>query len=110
MKNCKVKLIGDWSYSLTIDNLKMMIQHGIQISEVGSYALRTEGQNDTLLKFVEVIREIKHLKEFQFECEAFEDANAPPMESLADLPFKHLKSYQFKIFGKEDVVRMAKTL
>ena len=87
-----------------------MLEYNIRIIVIKSSSLRAEGDIGTLIKFAEVMRKMNHLEEFDFDCEDFEVENAPPMELLADLPFKFLKSYQFKIFEKGDVVRMAKTL
>ena len=112
LQNCKVKLAGECGekYSITLEHLELMIQYGIQIVEIESFCLRTERENDTLLKFADVMRKMKHLEKFEFDCEDFEDENAPPMELLTDLPFKYLTSYQFKVYGKGDVSKMAKTL
>ena len=111
LRKCKVKLTGSRAnYPFTLEQLKFMIQNGIQIVEIESLFLRTKGDDDSLLKFAEVMRKMKHLEKFQFDCDDFEEENAPPMELLTDLPFKQLKSYQFKIFGKENVSQMAKTV
>ena len=87
-----------------------MLEYNIRIIVIKSSSLRAEGDIGTLIKFAEIIRKMNHLEEFDFDCEDFEDENAPPMELLTDLPFRYLHSYQFKIFGKVDVLMMVLTI
>uniref|UniRef100_A0A7M5X9I4 F-box domain-containing protein n=1 Tax=Clytia hemisphaerica TaxID=252671 RepID=A0A7M5X9I4_9CNID len=109
LKSTTVKL-DFGNYSLTIKELELMVEYDIQIIEIESFFLRTEGEHTSLLKFADVMRKMKYLKKFEFNFEDFDDENVPPMELLTDLPFRHIKSFQFEIFGSEDVVRMVETL
>ena len=65
MKNCKVKLVDNYrgSYWFDLKNLELMIDHGIQIIEIGSSFLRTEGDIIILLKFAEVMRKMSFDRE-----------------------------------------------
>ena len=110
LENCKVKLAGKHvTYSFTLEDLKFMMQCGIKIVEIESFFLDNK-DSATLLKFAEVMRKMKSLEKFEFDFQDFEVENAPPMELLTDLPLKFLQSYQFKIFGKKDVAKMANTV
>ena len=110
LKSCKVKLDCYDSYLFTIENLELMVKYNIRIVEIECDSLRTQGENDTLVKFAAVMHKMKHLEDFSFDGEDFQDHHVPPMELLTDLPFKYLSSYQFKIFGRRDVMDMARIL
>ena len=112
MKNCKLRLVGSAlfgpNYSFTLENLELMVSYGIRIIEIRSFFLKTEGDINSLLKFAEIMRNMKHLEEFRFSFDDFEEENAPPMELLTHLPFNFLMSHHFKIVGRRDVVGMTK--
>eukprot|EP00111_Clytia_hemisphaerica_P014367 TCONS_00042297-protein len=111
MKYCKVKIdFKSKSYLFTLNDLNSMVNNGTRVFLISSSSLETNGEIATLIKFAEVMRKMKHLKEFNFDCGYFKDQNAPPMELLTDLPFKYLRSHQFNIYGKRDVQMMVSTI
>ena len=109
--SCKVELVGHYpDYSFTLENLKLMMEHGIRIIKIYSFFLRTEGESAALLEFAKLMRKMKYLEEFQFCCEDFEEGNAAPLELMTDLPFRYLKSWNFQLDKKGDATAVAKIL
>ena len=74
IKSCKVKLVDNWeNFTFDLKDLELMIDYDIQITEIATSFLRTEGEITILLKFAEVMKKMNHLEEFKFDCDIFED-------------------------------------
>uniref|UniRef100_A0A7M5VDP0 F-box domain-containing protein n=1 Tax=Clytia hemisphaerica TaxID=252671 RepID=A0A7M5VDP0_9CNID len=85
-------------YKFTVDDVKLMEKLNLKIIYIESRYLKTDEEISKLLEFAEVMRKMKHLKEFYFSPEEFDrnDQVFAPMELLTDLPIKYLYSSNFE--------------
>ena len=97
LKNCRVHLsCGHGRYFFTKWNLLMMDQKGIKISTIHSGRLRTERASSNLVRFIPVLKKLKHLEEFSYSGDEFYDG-PPPLHRFVDLPIKQITTAEFKL-------------
>uniref|UniRef100_A0A7M5V4Q0 F-box domain-containing protein n=1 Tax=Clytia hemisphaerica TaxID=252671 RepID=A0A7M5V4Q0_9CNID len=98
---CKVVLkepiYEDGSYLYTLKDIELMVKLNIRVTKIESRSLRIENDVPTLLKFADLFRQMKYLKDISFGHGDFEKGNLPPMEKLIDLPFTTISTWNFAV-------------
>ena len=96
------------AYKFTIKDIETFARYNIKISFISSSVLRDQGEYSKLMKFVPVLRRLKHLKCFEFEEYGFKFDHSGFVK-FSNLPFRNIKTHSLNM-SKENVGNFVDTL
>ena len=109
-KNCYIifpELEG--SYEFTIEDLELMVKLDLRVVKIESSRLDASNEIEHLLKFVEIIKKMRYLEEFQLSIDHFVLQDVMTMSRLVKLPIRFITSWNFH-FEKGYIKDIANTL